>query len=81
MKNGNVRNPAKIRSDTLAAVLQMVSRQLDESAAAVEDLKALLPMAKSAQERTAMNIVIDDQKKVLKALERLTNDLQELAAS
>ena len=76
-----MRNPAKIRSDTLAAVLQMASRQLDESAAAIEGLKALLPMAKSAQERTAMNIVIDDQKKVLKALERLTNDLQELAAS
>lgn len=75
-----MRNPAKIRSDTLATVPQTASRQLDESAAAVEDLKALLPMAKSAQERTAMNIVIDDQKKVLKALERLTNDLQELAA-
>lgn len=76
-----MRNPAKIRHDTLAAVLQMASRQLDESAAAIEDLKALLPMSKSAQERTAMNIVIDDQKKLLKALERLTSDLQELAVS
>lgn len=76
-----MRNPAKIRHDTLAAVLQTASRQLDESAAAIEDLKALLPMSKSAQERTAMNIVIDDQKKLLKALERLTSDLQELAVS
>lgn len=70
-----------MRSETLAAVLQTASHQLDESAACVEDLKALLPMAKSAQERTAVNIVLDDQKKVLKALERLTNDLQVLAAS
>lgn len=76
-----MKNLAKIRSDKLAAILQTASRQLDESAAAIEDLKALLPMAKSAQERTAMNIVIDDQKKVLKALERLTNDLEELVAS
>ena len=76
-----MRNPAKIRHDTLAAVLQTASRQLDESAAAIEDLKALLPMSKSAQERTAMNIVIDDQKKLLKALERMTSDLQELAVS
>jgi hypothetical protein len=76
-----VRNPAKIRSDTLAFALETASRQLAESAQSVEDLKVLLPMAKSAQERTAMNIVIDDQKKVSRALERLTNDLQELAAS
>ncbi|MEO9294123.1 MAG: hypothetical protein ABI347_00795 [Nitrososphaera sp.] len=76
-----MRNPAKMRSDTLAFVLETASRQLSESAQSVEDLKSLLPMAKSAQERTTMNIVIDDQKKVLKTLERLTNDLQELIAS
>jgi hypothetical protein len=29
----------------------------------VEDLKALLPAVQNARERTALNIVIDDQKK------------------
>lgn len=34
--------------------------------------------AKAPRERTAVNIILDDQRKVLKALERLVNDLSEI---
>lgn len=37
-----------------------------------------MPVAKGAQERTALNIILDDQKKVAKALERLVSDLSEI---
>lgn len=65
------------KEDVLAALHEAASRHLSESAAGIEDLKALLPAAKGAQERTALNILIDDSKKVVKALERLKNDIEE----
>lgn len=68
-----------MRQGVLASALKTASDQLGESAEMVEDLKALLPAARSARERTALNIVIDDSKKAMKALERLVNDLSELA--
>ena len=74
-----MKDPARMRQEALASALKTASDQLGTSAEMVEDLKALLPTAKSARERTALNIVIDDQKKVMKALERLVNDLAELA--
>jgi hypothetical protein len=37
-----------------------------------------LHFAKSPRERTAVNIILDDQKKAAKALERLVNDLSEI---
>jgi hypothetical protein len=51
---------------------------LEESCENLEDIKALLPLAKTAQERTTLNIILDNQRKVVKSLERLTNDLSEI---
>lgn len=68
-----------MRQEVLASALKTASEQLGQSAEMVEDLKALLPAARSARERTALNVVIDDSKKAMRALERLVNDLAELA--
>jgi hypothetical protein len=54
------------------------SRQLEESIKNVEDMKSILLLAKNPRERTAINIILDDQKKVIKALERLIADLAEM---
>lgn len=62
----------------LGRLLATSSRQLDESAKNVDDIKSVMDWAKSPRERTAMNIILDDQRKVAKALERLVNDLAEM---
>lgn len=67
-----------MRTRTLANLLEKSTRHLKESYENLEDIKALLPLAKTAQERTALNIILDNQKKVIKSLERLTNDLSEI---
>lgn len=67
-----------MKSETLAKLLETSSRQLKESYENLEDIEALLPSAKTAQDRTALNIILDDQKKVVKSLERLANDLSEI---
>lgn len=67
-----------MKSKTLAKLLETSSRHLKESYENLEDIKALLPSAKTAQERTALNIILDNQKKVVKSLERLTSDLSEI---
>lgn len=74
-----MKDPARMRQEVLASALKTASEQLGQSAEMVEDLKALLPAARSARERTALNVVIDDSKKAMRALERLVNDLAELA--
>lgn len=73
-----MKDPAKMKSETLAKLLETSSRQLKESYENLEDIEALLPSAKTAQDRTALNIILDDQKKVVKSLERLANDLSEI---
>ena len=50
---------------------------MDRARANAEQIKELLPLAKSPRERTEINIVLDDQKKVIKSMERLLNDLLE----
>lgn len=62
----------------LERVLESSSRQLDEANKSVDELKSVMPVAKGAQERTTLNIILDDQKKVAKALERLVSDLSEI---
>ncbi|WP_337863142.1 hypothetical protein [Nitrososphaera sp.] len=62
----------------LERVLESSSRQLDEANKSADELKSVMPVAKGAQERTALNIILDDQKKVAKALERLVSDLSEI---
>ena len=74
-----MKDPQKAKEEMLGRLLETSSRQLDESAKNVNDIKAVMAWAKSPRERTAMNIILDDQKKVAKALERLVNDLAEMS--
>jgi len=68
-------DPAKVKDEILSAVLESSSRQLEESARNIEEIRSILHWAKTPRERTTINIILDDQKKVAKALVRLIDDL------
>lgn len=57
-------------------LLAASSVQVDESTKNLARVQSLLSTARSPRERTAVNIIRDDQRKVVKALIRLVNDLQ-----
>lgn len=74
-----MRDPAKTKGEVLNKVLKSGFSQLEESTKNAEDIRSmLLHLVKSPKERTAINIILDDQKKVVKALGRLADDLAEL---
>lgn len=66
---------ARMKSDLLTRREETSTAQLKECHRDIDDMKEILPAARSARERTTLNIVLDDQKKVAKALERLVGDL------
>lgn len=74
-----MKDPQKAKEEMLGRLLAVSSRQLDESEKNIDDIKSVMAWAKSPRERTTMNIILDDQKKVAKALERLVNDLAEMS--
>jgi hypothetical protein len=73
-----LRDPAKVKDEILNDALASSSRQREELARDIEKVRSLLRWAKAPRERTAVNIILDDQKKAAKALERLVNDLSEI---
>ncbi len=74
-----MRDPRKSKSEVLDKVLKSSSLQLEESTKNVDEIRSiLLHWVKSPKERTAINIILDDQKKVVKALGRLVDDLAEI---
>jgi hypothetical protein len=74
-----LRDPRKSKSEVLDKVLKSSSLQLEESTKNVDEIRSiLLHWVKSPKERTAINIILDDQKKVVKALGRLVDDLAEI---
>jgi hypothetical protein len=74
-----LRNPTKTKSEALDKVLKSSLRQLEESTNNVDEIRSiLLHWVKGPKERTAINIILDDQKKVVKALGRLVDDLAEI---
>ena len=74
-----MRNPTKTKSEALDKVLKSSLRQLEESTNNVDEIRSiLLHWVKGPKERTAINIILDDQKKVVKALGRLVDDLTEI---
>jgi hypothetical protein len=75
-----LRDPAKVKDEILNRVLVSSSRQLEESARNIEEIKSILHRAKTPRKRTAVNIIFDDQKKVAKALGRLVDDLAEVCS-
>jgi hypothetical protein len=74
-----LRDPRKSKSEVLDKVLKSSSLQLEESTKNVDEIRSiLLHWVKSPKERTAINIILDDQKKVVKALGKLVDDLAEI---
>jgi hypothetical protein len=73
-----VRDPAKIKNEVLGRLLAASLRQLQESEEFIDEIKSIIDWAKNPRERTAMNIILDDQKKASKALARLADDLTEM---
>jgi hypothetical protein len=74
-----VRDPTKAKNDVLDKVLKSSFCQLEESTRNVDEIRSiLLHWVKNPKERTAINIILDDQKKVVKALGRVVNDLDEI---
>jgi hypothetical protein len=74
-----LRDPTKAKSEVLDKLLKSSFRQLEESTKNIDEIRSiLLRKAKSPKERTAINIILDDQKKVVKALDRLVDDLREI---
>ena len=79
MKKYALRDPTKAKSEVLDKVLESSRRQLEESTKNVDEIRSiLLHWVKSPKEKTAVNIILDDQKKVVKALGRLVDDLAEI---
>ena len=75
-----MRDPAKVKDEVLSDVLESSSRHLEESTKNIEEIRSILHWAKSPHERTAINIILDDQRKVAKALGRLVDDLSEICS-
>lgn len=73
-----LKDQRRLRTKVLEDVLALCNSQLDLSEAQLEELSAVTSLAKGPRERTSMNIVLDDQKKVIKSLRRLQSDLSEL---
>jgi hypothetical protein len=73
-----VRDPAKVKNEVLGRLLAASLRQLQESEEFIDEIKSIIHWAKTPRERTAMNIILDDQKKASKALVRLADDLTEM---
>ncbi|HXV46766.1 MAG TPA: hypothetical protein VD736_08845 [Nitrososphaera sp.] len=74
-----MKEPATVKDEILNRVLESSSRQLEESAKNIEDIRSILHWAKSPRERTAINTILDDQKKVANALGRLVSHLSGMA--
>jgi hypothetical protein len=73
-----MRDPAKVKNEVLGRLLAASLRQLQESEEFIDEIKFIVHWAKTPRERTAMNIILDDQKKASKALVRLADDLTEM---
>ena len=75
-----MRDPTRAKSEVLDKVLQSNSRQLEESTKNIDEIRSILVhWVKNSKERTAISIILDDQKKVVKALGRLVDDLTEVS--
>ena len=65
----------QLRAQVLQCILSTCGSQLDQCEKQAEDLASIMPLAKTPQQRTSMNIILDDQKKLVKALKRLQSDV------
>lgn len=75
-----LRDLKNVKVQKLDAVLKSSEHQLEEAENNIEEIKSILYWAKNPHDRTAINIILDDQKKVVKALGRLVDDLSEICS-
>lgn len=66
------------KREILCRVYSVCSRQLADCEKQLEELVSIAPAAKTPRERTSINIIVDDQRKVARALTRLQRDLSEV---
>lgn len=73
-----MRDSATVKDEILSAVLESSSRQLAELTRNIKEIRAILHWARTPRERTAVKIILDDQRKAAKVLGRLVDDLSEI---
>ncbi|MEP0825821.1 MAG: hypothetical protein HRF40_10065 [Nitrososphaera sp.] len=76
-----LKDPARVKDEVLSSILESSTRQLEEAESSIEKIKSILHWAKGPRERTSINIILDDQRKVVKALGRLVDDLSEICSN
>lgn len=76
-----MKDPTRLRIKVLEEVLAVCKSQLERSEEQLEKIMAMLPLARNPKERTTINIILDDQRKVIKSLRRLEADVSELLAN
>ena len=64
--------------EILRRAFSACTRQLADCEERLEELVSLAPTAKNPRERTSINMIVDDQRKVARALSRLQSDLSEV---
>jgi hypothetical protein len=77
-KSFPVKDYEQRKSEILGRVFSVCIKQLADCEKQLEDLVSIAPAAKTTRERTAINIIVDDQRKVARALTRLQHDLSEV---
>jgi hypothetical protein len=73
-----LKDPKDSRKRLLEGIMVSCASQIEEWEDRIEETKAFMPAAKTPSERTSMNIILDDQRKLLKALSRLHGDISEM---
>jgi hypothetical protein len=69
------------RVQVFGQVLTLCESQLRACAEQMEAINSIMSSARSPRERTSINIVRDDQRKVIKALKRLHDDISEIRSN
>jgi hypothetical protein len=72
-----LRDPVIAKREVLSNVLASSLIFLEEASRNADKIRSIRNWAKNPKERTAINIILDDQKKVVKALQRLIADMEE----
>jgi endonuclease III len=68
----------QLKSETISKLVKTGSLHMAQAEEILEALKSLSDRARSPRERTALNIIIDDQRKVIRALQRMINDASDM---
>jgi hypothetical protein len=62
----------------LERILATTSAHITDYLKLLDDLRSMASFAKTPHDRTSLNIILDDQRKVIKSLKRLQADVSEM---